>query len=65
MFPQNSGRGGTQRTADLTAHNPKVAGSNPAPATIENLANSGPPGLLFGGFFMFCGVVGGRCWGRG
>ena len=37
--------------ADRAAHNPKVAGSNPAPATIELQVRAGPRGpalLLFG-----------------
>jgi hypothetical protein len=40
---------GPGRYEPLRPHNPKVTGSNPAPATIETLANSGPPDpqLLF------------------
>ena len=40
--------GGTGWDDGRRTHNPKVAGSNPAPATIENPCNGRPPGLPFG-----------------
>ncbi len=46
---------GTGRDEVLLSHNPKVAGSNPAPATIER-PESGPSRVIRGGPF--------RCWGR-
>ena len=43
-----TGQDGTRGEAGHPAHNPKVAGSNPAPATIENPCSGRPSGLPLG-----------------
>jgi hypothetical protein len=51
-FPCTAAHCDTRWTADRRAHNPKVAGSNPAPATIEPLLKRGFSLSLVGLFFV-------------